>query len=148
MAAAGRDPTGFAFAAQVPTGTTSESRRAALEAGRSFAGAGATHIILGMPARLGPDGLTRCARGGRSAPRGHRVTAIRNRAGSASLPTDRPRRGSRRLAGGHRCRRSRRLRYRAQRRARARGLAAPYIAGGRDPDPAGRREERFYGRCC
>jgi hypothetical protein len=29
--------------------------------------------------------------------------------------------------------------------ARARGLAAPYIEGGRDPDPdAGRREERFY----
>jgi len=29
--------------------------------------------------------------------------------------------------------------------ARARGLAAPYIAGGRDPQPeAGRREERFY----
>ena len=33
------------------------------------------------------------------------------------------------------------------RHARARGLAAPYIAGGRDPDPeVGRREERFYGR--
>ena len=31
--------------------------------------------------------------------------------------------------------------------ARARGLAAPYIAGGRDPNPeVGRREERFYGR--
>ncbi|MFL5678974.1 MAG: hypothetical protein ACJ77B_00065 [Chloroflexota bacterium] len=31
--------------------------------------------------------------------------------------------------------------------ARARGLAAPYIAGGRDPDPErGMREERFYGR--
>jgi hypothetical protein len=30
-------------------------------------------------------------------------------------------------------------------RARARGLAAPYIPGGRDPDPEGaRREERFY----
>jgi hypothetical protein len=29
--------------------------------------------------------------------------------------------------------------------ARARGLAAPYIAGGRDPDPqTGRREERRY----
>jgi hypothetical protein len=29
--------------------------------------------------------------------------------------------------------------------ARARGLAAPYIAGGRDPDPeVGRREDRFY----
>ena len=31
--------------------------------------------------------------------------------------------------------------------ARARGLAAPYIAGGRDPEPeAGLREERVYGR--
>jgi hypothetical protein len=29
--------------------------------------------------------------------------------------------------------------------ARARGLSAPYIAGGRDPEPIkGRREERFY----
>lgn len=29
--------------------------------------------------------------------------------------------------------------------ARARGLSAPYIAGGRDPDPeAGHREERRY----
>jgi hypothetical protein len=32
-------------------------------------------------------------------------------------------------------------------RARARGLAAPYIPGGRDPDAEGaRREDRFYGR--
>jgi hypothetical protein len=31
--------------------------------------------------------------------------------------------------------------------ARERGLSAPYIAGGRDPDPeTGRREERFYVR--
>ena len=31
--------------------------------------------------------------------------------------------------------------------ARARGLAAPYIAGGRDPEPeAGIREERYLGR--
>lgn len=30
-------------------------------------------------------------------------------------------------------------------RARARGLAAPYIPGGTDPEPErGRREERFY----
>ena len=30
-------------------------------------------------------------------------------------------------------------------RARARGLSAPYIAGGRDPDPvAAWREERYY----
>jgi hypothetical protein len=32
-------------------------------------------------------------------------------------------------------------------RARAKGLKAPYIAGGRDPDPAaGRAEERRLGR--
>lgn len=31
--------------------------------------------------------------------------------------------------------------------ARAKGLGAPYIAGGRDPDPeAGLREERRYGK--
>jgi hypothetical protein len=31
--------------------------------------------------------------------------------------------------------------------ARARGLSAPYIAGGRDPEPEdGLREDRFYGR--
>lgn len=31
--------------------------------------------------------------------------------------------------------------------ARARGLSAPYIPGGRDPEPdEGLREERFYGR--
>ena len=31
--------------------------------------------------------------------------------------------------------------------ARAKGLEAPYIAGGRDPDPEpGLREERYYGR--
>ena len=31
--------------------------------------------------------------------------------------------------------------------ARERGLSAPYIAGGRDPEPAaGQSQERFYGR--
>jgi hypothetical protein len=31
--------------------------------------------------------------------------------------------------------------------ARARGLDAPYIAGGEDPEPeAAQREDRFYGR--
>ena len=31
--------------------------------------------------------------------------------------------------------------------ARAKGLEAPYIAGGRDPDPErGLREERYYGK--
>jgi alkanesulfonate monooxygenase SsuD/methylene tetrahydromethanopterin reductase-like flavin-dependent oxidoreductase (luciferase family) len=62
MVEAGREPAGFAFAAQVPTGTTAESRRAAVGGGRAFAEAGATHLILGMPAGLGPDGLTAVAR--------------------------------------------------------------------------------------
>jgi hypothetical protein len=35
----------------------------------------------------------------------------------------------------------------ADQASRQRGLAAPYIDGGRDPDPdQGLREERFYGR--
>jgi len=57
MAAAGRDPEGFAFAAQVQTGTTAETRRQAADGAIDFANAGASHLILGMPARLGPDGL-------------------------------------------------------------------------------------------
>ena len=46
------------FAAQVPTGRDAD--RAAAEAGElaaAFAAAGDDHVILGMPARLGPDGL-------------------------------------------------------------------------------------------
>jgi alkanesulfonate monooxygenase SsuD/methylene tetrahydromethanopterin reductase-like flavin-dependent oxidoreductase (luciferase family) len=62
MTDAGRDPAGFAFAAQIPTGATSESRRAAVDGALAFARAGATHLILGMPARLGPEGLTAVAR--------------------------------------------------------------------------------------
>jgi len=62
MDAAGREPDGFAFAAQVPTGATADSRRAAVDAAVAFVRAGATHVILGMPARLGPDGLTAVAR--------------------------------------------------------------------------------------
>lgn len=61
MAAIDRDPSGFAFAAQVPTGTTADSRRAAVDGGLAFVRAGATHLILSMPARLGPDGLTAVA---------------------------------------------------------------------------------------
>jgi alkanesulfonate monooxygenase SsuD/methylene tetrahydromethanopterin reductase-like flavin-dependent oxidoreductase (luciferase family) len=62
MSEIGRDPVGFAFAAQLPTGTTDETRQAAVDGGRAFVEAGATHLILGMPAWLGPDGLTAVAR--------------------------------------------------------------------------------------
>ena len=57
LAAIGRDPATFAFAAQVPTGATPDSRRRALDAGFEAARLGATHIILGMPPRLGADGV-------------------------------------------------------------------------------------------
>jgi alkanesulfonate monooxygenase SsuD/methylene tetrahydromethanopterin reductase-like flavin-dependent oxidoreductase (luciferase family) len=57
LEAVGRDPGTFAFAAQVPAGATAASRREALAAGFEAARLGATHIILGMPPRLGADGV-------------------------------------------------------------------------------------------
>jgi hypothetical protein len=61
LAAIGRDPAGFAFAAQLPTGTTAGDRRAAVDAGVRFARIGAMHLILGMPAGLGPAGIATVA---------------------------------------------------------------------------------------
>jgi alkanesulfonate monooxygenase SsuD/methylene tetrahydromethanopterin reductase-like flavin-dependent oxidoreductase (luciferase family) len=57
-----RDPATFSFAGQLPTGTTSTDRAAALEMAQRFVAAGADQVILGMPARLGPAGLTAVAR--------------------------------------------------------------------------------------
>jgi alkanesulfonate monooxygenase SsuD/methylene tetrahydromethanopterin reductase-like flavin-dependent oxidoreductase (luciferase family) len=62
MEAIGRDPTGFAFAAQVATGEDVASRTAARDLALAFARAGATHLVLGLAARLGPDGLRAVAR--------------------------------------------------------------------------------------
>ena len=59
---AGRDAAGFDLVGQVGTGTTMASRREALEASRSLIGAGATQIVLGMPAALGPRGLDEVVR--------------------------------------------------------------------------------------
>ena len=53
----GRDPTGFAFVAQVPTGRTAGERAVALEALRDAVRRGATHVLLGMPPALGPAGV-------------------------------------------------------------------------------------------
>jgi alkanesulfonate monooxygenase SsuD/methylene tetrahydromethanopterin reductase-like flavin-dependent oxidoreductase (luciferase family) len=58
----GRDPTGFDFVGQVATGTTPASRREAADAACAMVRAGATHVILGMPAALGPSGLNDVAR--------------------------------------------------------------------------------------
>ena len=60
--AAGRDADDFTFAAQLDCGRTAESRRAALGVARRFVAAGANHVILGVPAIAGPDGLAAMAR--------------------------------------------------------------------------------------
>ncbi len=59
---AGRDPAGFDLVGQVGTGSTSASRREALDAADALAAAGATHVVFGMPAALGPSGLDDVAR--------------------------------------------------------------------------------------
>jgi len=53
----GRDPTGFEFAIQVPTGASAESCRDGLRLALDAAQAGATHIVLSMPAALGAAGI-------------------------------------------------------------------------------------------
>ncbi len=61
LEAAGRDPAGFSFAAQLSCGTTPAHRRTALATARRFLAAGATHVILGLPASIAPDGMTALA---------------------------------------------------------------------------------------
>ncbi|MFN2417565.1 MAG: LLM class flavin-dependent oxidoreductase [Candidatus Limnocylindria bacterium] len=58
----GRDPDQFTFAAQVDCGASSATRAEALGTARQFARAGASHLILGIPASAGPDGLGAMAR--------------------------------------------------------------------------------------
>lgn len=60
--AIGRDPSTFEISAQVPTGTTAEDRRWALDQTLEAVERGATHVILGMPPRLGPAGVDAVAR--------------------------------------------------------------------------------------
>ena len=60
--AAGRDAGAFHFAAQIAVGATPESRRAALDCGRQMLRAGATHLILGVPAAGAIDALTLMAK--------------------------------------------------------------------------------------
>ena len=61
LSAEERDPVGFDFVGQVGTGATAASRRDAVKACLGLVAAGATHVILGMPAALGPDGLDEVA---------------------------------------------------------------------------------------
>jgi alkanesulfonate monooxygenase SsuD/methylene tetrahydromethanopterin reductase-like flavin-dependent oxidoreductase (luciferase family) len=58
----GRDPTGFTFAAQVPTGTSAADLARAREQASAYLAAGASHIVLGLTASLGPERLRTVAR--------------------------------------------------------------------------------------
>jgi alkanesulfonate monooxygenase SsuD/methylene tetrahydromethanopterin reductase-like flavin-dependent oxidoreductase (luciferase family) len=62
MEAIGRDPTGFDMVGQVMTGRSASSRATALTASRALVEAGATHLVLGIPADLGPAALDDVAR--------------------------------------------------------------------------------------
>ncbi len=62
MAEIGRDPAGFEFALQVPTGTGGRSRRDGLALALEGVAAGATYVVLSMPPGLGPNGIDLVAR--------------------------------------------------------------------------------------
>jgi alkanesulfonate monooxygenase SsuD/methylene tetrahydromethanopterin reductase-like flavin-dependent oxidoreductase (luciferase family) len=57
LEAAGRNPDDFTFAAQLSCDPTPGGRAAALDIARRFVRAGASHVIIGLPARAAPDGL-------------------------------------------------------------------------------------------
>jgi alkanesulfonate monooxygenase SsuD/methylene tetrahydromethanopterin reductase-like flavin-dependent oxidoreductase (luciferase family) len=57
LEAEGRDPDRFELVAQVHTGGDAGDRRRALDEARAMAGAGATEIVVGVPASLGPAAL-------------------------------------------------------------------------------------------
>jgi alkanesulfonate monooxygenase SsuD/methylene tetrahydromethanopterin reductase-like flavin-dependent oxidoreductase (luciferase family) len=57
LEAVGRDPATFDFGAQVPTGSTSEDRATALAQGKDAVRRGATHVLLNLRPRMGPDGV-------------------------------------------------------------------------------------------
>ena len=57
LEAEGRDPAAFELIAQVHTGPGAADRRRALAQALAMAGAGATEIVIGVPASLGPRAL-------------------------------------------------------------------------------------------
>jgi alkanesulfonate monooxygenase SsuD/methylene tetrahydromethanopterin reductase-like flavin-dependent oxidoreductase (luciferase family) len=62
MAELGRDPAGFAFAIQVPSGSTAGERRQGLRLALDSVEAGADHVVLDMAPALGPAGVEAIAR--------------------------------------------------------------------------------------
>ncbi len=62
LEAQGRSPDALIVAGQVVCGESEADRRRALDQARAMQLAGATHLVLGMAPRLGPDGLRAIAR--------------------------------------------------------------------------------------
>jgi alkanesulfonate monooxygenase SsuD/methylene tetrahydromethanopterin reductase-like flavin-dependent oxidoreductase (luciferase family) len=62
LEAEGRDPASLDIVGQVGTGQTVASRKAALASAAELVEAGASHVVLGMPAGLGPAGLDEVVR--------------------------------------------------------------------------------------
>jgi len=62
MEDAGRDPDGFQFVAQVGAGDDAATRTEARDLALAYARAGATHVSVAVPARLGPSALVAAAR--------------------------------------------------------------------------------------
>lgn len=62
MNAADRDPAGFQFVAQVGAGGDATARAEARELALAYARAGATHVSVAVPSRLGPTALIAAAR--------------------------------------------------------------------------------------
>jgi alkanesulfonate monooxygenase SsuD/methylene tetrahydromethanopterin reductase-like flavin-dependent oxidoreductase (luciferase family) len=62
LEAHGRPPDALIIAGQLACGESAADRRRALDQGRAMQRVGATHLVLGMAPRLGPDGLRAIAR--------------------------------------------------------------------------------------
>jgi alkanesulfonate monooxygenase SsuD/methylene tetrahydromethanopterin reductase-like flavin-dependent oxidoreductase (luciferase family) len=62
LEAIGRDPATFEFGAQFPAGSTHDDRATALARGKDAVRRGATHVLLNLRPRLGPDGVDAVAR--------------------------------------------------------------------------------------
>jgi alkanesulfonate monooxygenase SsuD/methylene tetrahydromethanopterin reductase-like flavin-dependent oxidoreductase (luciferase family) len=62
LIAIGREPSGFDFGAQIPTGDSPADRATALQAGRDALRRGATHVVLNLRPRHGPHGVDAVAR--------------------------------------------------------------------------------------
>lgn len=62
LEAAGRPVDNFTFVGHVRCGTTADDHRRAMDEARGLVRAGATHVILAISPRIGPDGLRTVAR--------------------------------------------------------------------------------------